>query len=243
MKKRLSFLAAAAMLWCCITVGANEVVASARRVAVAVWVGHELNLQRSGALVFGNERGKVAVVGDELASMVYEAVSRELAQERRFSIRRVTLEPHELRGLGSKAAEGSTGVWRRSIDHMSAELTQALARCECDVMLVVAEGASERVTRAETTIVEAEWAGPAEAVTSLDVRAWRVLGDGLFASTSKGLLSALFELGLRPSCTLFFHLVHTSPQQREPGHARYVPPPEMPEGANADWCTSPNVIR
>lgn len=127
----------------CASAQYTEPGTDARRIAIAVWVGHELKLQQMGTLVFGNQFGAVRASDDQLATLVYTAIERELALERRFELRRLAVPPSELAKLASKAAERSTNVWMPSIGHMLAELGPLRAQCNCDAILVAAEGNAE----------------------------------------------------------------------------------------------------
>jgi hypothetical protein len=121
----------------------NELGFGARRIAVVVWAGHELKLQRMGFMVFGNQYGKVPERGDRLAAALYAAVEHELNLEQRYDVRRVPTAPTELPRLSERAHEGSTRFWAASIEDLGNEIDRLRADCRCDALLVVAEARAE----------------------------------------------------------------------------------------------------
>jgi hypothetical protein len=121
----------------------NELGKGARRIAVAVWAGHELKLQQMGMLVFGNQYGKVLAQSDALAAAIYEAIEVQIKAEGRAEVRRLVVDVSQLPRLSARSFEGSKSFFGASLRELAADVDKARANCDCDALLIVAETSRE----------------------------------------------------------------------------------------------------
>lgn len=80
---------------------------------------------------------------------------------------------------------------------------------------------------------DAQWQGVQEAVSRLFRPSSRFVYG---RSEVRSLALSLYDLGVRPSCALQAYTGRTSQAQRDPLATAYVPPPQMPPGADEGKC-------
>jgi hypothetical protein len=118
-------------------VAANELAPRTQRLGVLVLTGHEVELARVGALVFGNKRAFVAAADEALSEAVFQTLSAELEKEQRFELKRLQAPKEHYRQLAEAAYQGARGFFGASLGDAQADIAKYAQACDCDALLVV----------------------------------------------------------------------------------------------------------
>lgn len=117
-------------------VGVSERPAPAS-IAVMVLLGPDMNVTRIGTTVFGNDRWTVRTPDDALATAVYKGIESHLISERRYSIKRISVDQTRLPAVSELAYKGATRFFGASLSDVEPEIKRDIAACACDAVLVV----------------------------------------------------------------------------------------------------------
>jgi hypothetical protein len=109
----------------------------AKSVSVLVATGYQAQVVTLGKLLNASAIDKTVARNDDLlADRVYTQIKAELEQEQRYQVKRLAIQPERARQLVD-------GLWDRRQDRFGMwpkDMKDLVARCECDAVLLVADG-------------------------------------------------------------------------------------------------------
>jgi hypothetical protein len=109
----------------------------AQSVAVLVATGYQAQVVTLGKLLNASAIDKTVARNDDLlADRVYAQIKTELEQEQRYQVKRVAVQPE-------RARQVVDALWDRRQDRFGTwpkEIKELVAKCECDAVLLVADG-------------------------------------------------------------------------------------------------------